>query len=94
MHEEESKSLAWEITKEQSGVTRLALKVLVTSVIVFGVTISVVVGCFLHYLGLYDYSTVTYEQTSTLEAISEDGGDANAIMYGNGEVLANGDSEN
>lgn len=93
MHEDENKSLAWELTRDQSATVRLIMKVLAVVVITFGISISVVVGSFLHYLSLYDFESTTYEQSHTVEAISDDGGNANAIVNGDGEVLINGDSD-
>lgn len=93
MHEDESKSLAWELTRDQSATVRLIMKVLAVVVITFGISISVVVGSFLHYLSLYDFESTTYEQSHTVEAVSDDGGNANAIFNGDGEVLINGDSD-
>ena len=93
MHEDENKSLAWELTRDQSATVRLITKVLAVVVITFGISISVVVGSFLHYLSLYDFESTTYEQSHTVEAISDDGGNANAIVNGDGEVLINGDSD-
>jgi hypothetical protein len=69
------------------------MKVLAVVVITFGISISVVVGSFLHYLSLYDFESTTYEQSHTVEAISDNGGNANAIVNGDGEVLINGDSD-
>ena len=93
MHEDENKSLAWELTRDQSATVRLIMKVLAVVVITFGISISVVVGSFLHYLSLYDFESTTYEQSHTVEAVSDDGGNANAIVNGDGEVLINGDSD-
>lgn len=93
MHEDENKSLAWELTRDQSATVRLIMKVLAVVVITFGISISVVVGSFLHYLSLYDFESTTYEQSHTVEAISDNGGNANAIVNGDGEVLINGDSD-
>lgn len=93
MHEDENKSLAWELTRDQSATVRLIMKVLAVVVITFGISISVVVGSFLHYLSLYDFESTTYEQSHTVEAVSDDGGNANAIFNGDGEVLINGDSD-
>lgn len=93
MHEDENKSLAWELTRDQSATVRLIMKVLAVVVITFGISISVVVGSFLHYLSLYDFESTTYEQSHTVEAISDDGGNTNAIVNGDGEVLINGDSD-
>lgn len=93
MHEDENKSLAWELTRDQSATVRLIMKVLAVVVITFGISISVVVGSFLHYLSLYDFESTTYEQSHTVEAISDDGGNANEIVNGDGEVLINGDSD-
>lgn len=92
LRDDEDRSLAWELTKDQTTVVRLVLHVVAIVVITFGVSISVVVGCFLHYLSLYDFSSTTYEQSSTVEATSDDGGDANAIVNNQGEVLINGES--
>ena len=93
MHEDENKSLAWELTRDQSATVRLIMKVLAVVVITFGISISVVVGSFLHYLSLYDFESTTYEQSHTVEAISDDGVNAYAIFNGDGEGLINGDSD-
>lgn len=91
VREDENKSLAWELTRDQSLTVRLMMKVLAITVISFSIAISVVVGSFLYYLSLYDFESTTYENSHTVEAISDSGGNANAIVNQQGEVLINGD---
>lgn len=91
--DDENKSLAWELTKDQSSTVRLMMKVLAVTVISFSIAMSVIVGSFLYYLSLYDFESTTYENSHTVEAISDNGGNANAIVNQQGEVLINGDSD-
>lgn len=50
LHEDENRSLAWELTKDQNATVRLMMKVLTIVVIVSGITVAVTTGLFLRYL--------------------------------------------
>lgn len=91
LHEDENRSLAWELTKDQNATVRLMMKVLAIVVIVSGITVAVTTGLFLRYLSQYDFESTVYEQSHTVKAVSDNGGNANAVLNDKGEVLINGD---
>lgn len=91
MNNDEERSLAWELIKDKTTVVSLAIKALIIGFVVFGITCTAMSYIFFNYLSLYDFSSTTYEQSHTVEAVSDDGGDATAVVNEEGEVVLNGD---
>lgn len=88
---QEDRGLASEMISELKQFISKLYVLIVVIVLASFVTIGGVVGCFIWYLNQYDfYST---ETTTEVESISENGGDAHAVLNDEGQVIINGESE-
>lgn len=89
----EEKSIAFEMLQERNHLVKILLRSIVAMFIAFAITVAAVVGTFIWYLNQYDFSSTTTTETTEVEANTDDGGDASAIVNGNGEVIVDGESE-
>lgn len=97
MNTEDQNSLAWEIVHDRNVLVYKLIHTIIAVVLMLCITIGGVVGGFIWYLNQYDFTSTetvnTTTHTNSIEANTEGGGDASAIINGEGEVIINGESK-
>ena len=91
MEKEERNSIAWDIISSQNLLVLRLIRSTIAIVISLSLVIVGIVGTFIWYLNQYDFTST--EVYSTVEATTESGGDASAVLNEEGQVNINGNSE-
>lgn len=91
MNTEDNNSIAWDLIHDRTLLIHKLIHTIVLVVLLMCITIGGIVGGFIWYLNQYDFTST--ETTNTVEANTEGGGDASAIINDEGEVTIYGAGE-